>query len=157
MTIDVTLGGKLVVSHRAQFDVLALCYQKDLDTGPAKAAALKEKCGDDLAVPKTFDQMRDQAGSFANPPNSYGTQYVGKDDAIVGRFYERDVASGDRVFNDEFTPAVNSPATQYWIEATNLMERRPGFGRVTERLSVSNQPGETVLVADHIYRVACWP
>jgi acyl dehydratase len=33
------------------------------------------------------------------------------------------------------------------------MEKRPGFGRVTERLTVTNQNGDTVLVADHIYMV----
>ena len=33
------------------------------------------------------------------------------------------------------------------------MDKRPGFGRVTERLTVINQKGETVLVADHIYMV----
>jgi acyl dehydratase len=39
------------------------------------------------------------------------------------------------------------------IIATEPMEKRPGFGRVTERLTVTNQHGDTVLVADHIYMV----
>jgi acyl dehydratase len=43
------------------------------------------------------------------------------------------------------------------ITAKDLMEKRAGFGRVTERLSVRNQRGETVLVADHIYMVECRP
>lgn len=33
------------------------------------------------------------------------------------------------------------------------MEKRPSFGRVVERLTVTKQTGETVLVADHIYMV----
>lgn len=37
------------------------------------------------------------------------------------------------------------------------MEKRPGFGRVTERLTVTKQTGEVALVADHIYMVGCRP
>lgn len=37
------------------------------------------------------------------------------------------------------------------------MEKRPGFGRVTERLTVTKQTGEAALVADHIYMVECRP
>ena len=39
------------------------------------------------------------------------------------------------------------------IIAKELMDKRPGHGRVTERLTVTKQTGETVLVADHIYMV----
>lgn len=39
------------------------------------------------------------------------------------------------------------------IIAAEPMEKRPGFGRITERLTVTNQTGDTVLVADHIYMV----
>ena len=41
--------------------------------------------------------------------------------------------------------------------AAEPMEKRPGFGRVTERLTVTNQKDETVLVADHIYMVERQP
>ena len=33
------------------------------------------------------------------------------------------------------------------------MDKRPGHGRVTERLTVTKQTAEVALVADHIYRV----
>lgn len=39
------------------------------------------------------------------------------------------------------------------ITAMEAMEKRPGYGRVTERLTVTKQSGETTLVADHIYMV----
>lgn len=39
------------------------------------------------------------------------------------------------------------------IVAKEPMEKRPGYGRVTERLTVTKQTGEVVLVADHIYMV----
>ncbi|WP_425073299.1 MaoC family dehydratase [Sagittula sp. S175] len=39
------------------------------------------------------------------------------------------------------------------IIGKEVMEKRPGYGRVTERLTVSKSTGETALVADHIYMV----
>ncbi|WP_283178552.1 MaoC/PaaZ C-terminal domain-containing protein [Gemmobacter sp. 24YEA27] len=45
--------------------------------------------------------------------------------------------------------------TRVEIIGKELMEKRPGFGRVTERLIVTKQTGETALVADHIYMVEC--
>ncbi|NIZ02872.1 MaoC family dehydratase [Thalassospira lucentensis] len=43
------------------------------------------------------------------------------------------------------------------ITAKEVMEKRPGFGRVTERLTVTNQKDEVALVADHIYMVEMKP
>ena len=45
------------------------------------------------------------------------------------------------------------------VEITDkeVMEKRPGYGRVTERLTVTNQKDETALVADHIYMVDMRP
>lgn len=105
-----TLDGKLVMLPRAQFDVSALYYQKSLYADPAKAEAFKAKYGYDLAVPETWDQVTDQAEFFAAPPNFYGTQFAGKDEAIVGRFYELVVANGGTLFNEDFSPAFNSDA-----------------------------------------------
>ncbi|KHQ52841.1 MULTISPECIES: ABC transporter substrate-binding protein [Mameliella] len=105
-----TLGGKLVMLPRAQFDVSALYYQKDIYEDAEKAAAFEAEYGYPLAVPETWDQLKDQAIFFADPPNFYGTQYAGKDEAIVGRFYELVVANGGKLFNDDFSPAFNSDA-----------------------------------------------
>ena len=105
-----TVNGKLTMLPRAQFDVSALYYQKSLYADPAKAEAFKSKYGYDLAVPETWDQFRDQAIFFADPPNFYGTQYAGKDEAINGRFYELVVANGGKMFNDDMSPAFNSDA-----------------------------------------------
>ncbi|WP_283178558.1 sugar ABC transporter substrate-binding protein [Gemmobacter sp. 24YEA27] len=105
-----TIDGKLVMLPRAQFDVSALYYQKSLYADPAKAEAFKAKYGYDLAPPETWDQFREQAEFFADPPNFYGTQYAGKDEAINGRFYELVVANGGKMFNDDMSPAFNSDA-----------------------------------------------
>lgn len=39
------------------------------------------------------------------------------------------------------------------IIGKEVMEKRPGYGRVTERLTVLKQDDEVALVADHIYMV----
>ncbi|WP_460275671.1 ABC transporter substrate-binding protein [Celeribacter sp. ULVN23_4] len=105
-----TIGGKLVMLPRAQFDVSALYYQKDLYEDADKAAAFEAEYGYPLAVPETWEQVKDQAIFFADPPNFYGTQYAGKDEAIVGRFYEMIVAEGGNLFDEEFHPIFNSDA-----------------------------------------------
>ncbi len=43
------------------------------------------------------------------------------------------------------------------ITEKELMEKRPGFGRVVERLTVTKQADEVVLVTDHIYMVQVRP
>lgn len=105
-----TLDGRLVMLPRAQFDVSALYYQKSLYTDPAAAEAFKAQYGYDLAVPETWAQMADQAKFFTKAPNFYGTQFAGKDEAIVGRYYELVVAEGGTLFNADFSPAFNSDA-----------------------------------------------
>ena len=105
-----TLGGKLVMLPRAQFDVSALYYQKSLYQDDAKKAAFKEKYGYELAPPDTWQQVTDQAIFFSSPPDFYGTQYAGKEEAINGRFYEMLVAEGGEYLDADGKPAFNSEA-----------------------------------------------
>ena len=105
-----TLGGRLVMLPRAQFDVSVLYYQKSLYEDAAKKAAYKAQFGTDLAPPTTLEEFKRQAIFFADPPNFYGTQYAGKDEGATGRFYEMVVANGGKMFNDDWTPAFNSDA-----------------------------------------------
>ena len=105
-----TLDGKLVMLPRAQFDVSALYYQKSLYEDEAKKAEFKEKYGYDLAPPNTWKEVADQAKFFANPPDFYGTQFAGKEEAINGRFYEMLVAEGGEYLDAEGRPAFNSEA-----------------------------------------------
>ncbi|NIZ02879.1 ABC transporter substrate-binding protein [Thalassospira lucentensis] len=115
-----TFDGELVMLPRAQFDVSALYYQKDLYDDAARAKAFEEEYGYKLAVPETWAQVKDQAIFFADPPNFYGTQYAGKDEAIVGRYYEMVVAEGGKLFNDDFSPAFDSEegkrALQWFVD-----------------------------------------
>ncbi|MDQ0322376.1 multiple sugar transport system substrate-binding protein [Pararhizobium capsulatum DSM 1112] len=105
-----TLNGKLVMLPRAQFDVSALYYQKSLYQDEAKKTAFKEKYGYDLTPPDTWQQVTDQAEFFAAPPNFYGTQFAGKEEALNGRFYEMLVADGGEYLDKDGRPALNSEA-----------------------------------------------
>jgi multiple sugar transport system substrate-binding protein len=105
-----TLNDKLVMLPRAQFDVSALYYQKSLYNDEAKKKAFKEKYGYDLTPPDTWQQVSDQAAFFSNPPDFYGTQFAGKEEAINGRFYEMIVAEGGEYLDKDGRPAFNSEA-----------------------------------------------
>ncbi|WP_299556061.1 extracellular solute-binding protein [uncultured Tateyamaria sp.] len=106
------VDGALVMLPRAQFDVSVMYYLKSNYEDAEKAAAFKAEYGYDLAPPTTWDQVKDQAIFFSDPPNFYGTQYAGKDEAIVGRFYELVVAEGGLYVDEDFKPVFNSEAGQ---------------------------------------------
>ncbi len=105
-----TLGGKVVMLPRAQFDVSAMYYQKSLFADEDNKAKFKEQYGYDLTPPDTLQQWSDQAKFFANPPDFYGTQYAGKEEAINGRFYEILRAEGGEYLDADGRPAFNSEA-----------------------------------------------
>ena len=104
-----TVNGRLVQLPRHS-DVSNFFYQKSLYEDDARKAAFKEKYGYDLAPPETWAQVKDQAIFFAAPPDFYGFQFVGKDEAITGRFYEMLVAEGGQMFDDNWVPTFNSEA-----------------------------------------------
>jgi multiple sugar transport system substrate-binding protein len=107
-----TVGGKLLMLPRAQFDVSVLYYLKSNYQDKEKAAEFKAKYGYDLSIPDTWDQVKDQAIFFSDPPNFYGTQFAGKGEAIVGRFYEMVVAEGGNYLDKDNRPIFNSEAGQ---------------------------------------------
>lgn len=104
-----TVNGRLVQLPRHS-DVSNLYYIKDLYEDSTKQANFKKKYGYDLAPPETWAQVKDQAIFFADPPNFFGTQYVGKDEAITGRFYEMLIAEGGQLFDKDWNPTFNSEA-----------------------------------------------
>lgn len=104
-----TVDGRLVQLPRHS-DISNLFYRKSLYEDAASKSAFKAEYGYALAPPQTWDQFRDQAIFFADAPNFYGTQYVGKDEAITGRFYELLVANGGALFDEDWNPAFNSEA-----------------------------------------------
>lgn len=103
-----TVEGRLVQLPRHS-DVSNLFYQKSLYEDADNQAAFEAEYGYALTPPDTFNQFRDQAMFFADAPSFYGTQYVGKDEAITGRFYEMLVANGGNLFDEDWNPTFNSP------------------------------------------------
>lgn len=113
-----TVDGRLVQLPRHS-EVSNLFYLKSLYEDEGDIAAFKAEHGYDLAPPETWDQFRDQAIFFADAPNFFGTQYVGKDEAITGRFYELLVANGGALFDENWNPTFNSAAgvaTVQWFK-----------------------------------------
>ncbi|WP_245472761.1 extracellular solute-binding protein, partial [Mesorhizobium sp. M7A.F.Ca.MR.148.00.0.0] len=104
------IDGKLEMLPRAQFDVSALYYQKSLYENADNKTKFKAKYGYDLVPPDTWKEVTDQAEFFANPPNFYGTQFAGKEEAINGRFYEMVVAEGGEYLDKDGKPVFNSEA-----------------------------------------------
>jgi multiple sugar transport system substrate-binding protein len=104
-----TVDGRLVQLPRHS-DVSNLFYIKSLYEDADNQAGFKAEYGYDLMPPETWSQVKDQALFFANPPDFFGTQFVGKDEAITGRFYEMLVAEGGALFSDDWEPTFNSEA-----------------------------------------------
>ncbi len=104
-----TVDGRLVQLPRHS-DVSNLFYIKSIFEDADNQAAFRDEYGYDLAPPETWDQVKDQAMFFADPPDFFGTQFVGKDEAITGRFYEMLVAEGGQLFSDDWEPTFNSDA-----------------------------------------------
>lgn len=104
-----TVEGRLVQLPRHS-DISNLFYKKSLYADKKNQRNFKNKYGYKLAPPKTWKQFKDQAIFFADPPTFYGTQFVGKDEAITGRFYELLVAEGGNIFDKKYNPVFNSAA-----------------------------------------------
>lgn len=103
------VDGRLVQLPRVT-DVSNIYYQKELYENPDNQAKYKEKFGTDLAPPKTFDEFKQQAIFFSNPPNLYGTVFAGKDEGMTGRFMEVLRANGGDMFDADWNPIFNSEA-----------------------------------------------
>ncbi len=105
-----TINGKLEMLPRAQFDVRALYYQKSLYESKKNQRDFLKKYGYALKPPKTWNQVKDQAIFFSKFKNMYGTQFAGKDEALVGTFYEFLISDGGQMFDKNFNPTFDSKA-----------------------------------------------
>ena len=117
-----TVDGRLVQLPRHS-DVSNLFYIKSLYENEDNKTRFKAEYGYDLTPPETWAQAKDQAIFFANPPDFYGTQFVGKDEAVTGRFYEMLVAEGGAMFDENWKPIFNSEegvrALQWFVDLYN--------------------------------------
>ncbi len=113
-----TVDGRLVQLPRHS-DISNLYYIKSLFEDADNQAKFEAEYGYALTPPETWDQVKDQAMFFADAPTFYGTQFVGKDEAITGRFYELLIANGGALFDDDWNPTFNSAAG---VEAVNFFK-----------------------------------
>lgn len=104
-----TVDGRLVQLPRHS-DVSNLFYIASLYQDADNRARFEAEYGYALTPPETWQQVSDQAMFFADPPDFFGTQFVGKDEAVTGRFYEMLIAEGGELFTDDWAPVFNSEA-----------------------------------------------
>lgn len=117
-----TVNGVLTALPRDS-DISGLYYQKSLFADPQNQKKFKEKYGYDLAPAQTWAQFKDQAIFFTNPPDRYGTAFVGKDEGLTGRFFEMLTVNGGEFFDKNYKPAFNSQvgvdALQWFVDLYN--------------------------------------
>lgn len=114
-----TVDGRLVQLPRHS-DVSNLFFIRSLYEDTDNQERFQAEYGYELAPPETWAQVADQAKFFANPPDFFGTQFVGKDEAITGRFYEMLVAEGGALFDEDWNVTFNSEegvrALQWFVD-----------------------------------------
>lgn len=97
-------------------DIGGLFYRTDLFDDPDEQAAFLEKYGRVLTVPQTWKEFAEVATFFTRPPNLYGTQFAGSEEALTGRFYEILYSSGGEFIDSSGKAAFNSPAGVATVE-----------------------------------------
>jgi multiple sugar transport system substrate-binding protein len=86
------------------FDISCMHYRTDL--GLEKA-------------PETWDEFKQMALDVTkNNLGIFGTEFVGKEEALTGRFYEVQTAEGGELFDDKWEPTMNGPAG---VKAASMM------------------------------------
>ncbi|MCX6089010.1 MAG: sugar ABC transporter substrate-binding protein [Candidatus Atribacteria bacterium] len=90
-------------------DISSLHYRTDVFHNPDIQKAYKEKFGKDLKVPETWDEFKDIALFLSKPPEMYGTEFAGKEEALSGRFWDILMSYGGKIIDENNKPAFNGP------------------------------------------------
>ena len=114
-----TVDDRLVQLPRVT-DVSNIYYNKLIYDDPDNKERYKAKFGTDLAPPKTYDEYKQQAIFFSNPPTVYGTAFPGKDEGLTGRFMEAVRANGGDMLDANNRPIFNQKpgidALQWFVD-----------------------------------------
>lgn len=103
-------------------DAIGLVYRKDLFEDPEEKKAFKTKYGYELAVPKTYEQLKDIAGFFTRPDqNLYGIALYGSRDydAVTTAFNNVLWSFGGELWDPKTRKVegfINSPASLAALE-----------------------------------------
>jgi multiple sugar transport system substrate-binding protein len=90
-------------------DISALYYRTDIFNDPEVRKKFREKYGYELRPPETWDEFKEIAIFLSNPPELYGTQFAGKEEALTGRFWDILMAYGGKIIDENYKPAFNGP------------------------------------------------
>ncbi len=90
-------------------DISALHYRTDLFEDPELQESFEAEYGYPLAVPETWDQFEDIALFLSDPPEMYGAQFAGTEEALSGRFWDILMAHGGQIIDEDYQPAFHGP------------------------------------------------
>lgn len=108
-------------------DISCLYYRTDLFNDPDEKAAFMEQYGRELTVPETWDEFAEVAAFFSRPPDLYGTQFAGAEEALTGRFYEVLFSNGGEFLDESGYAAFNSPTGVAAVQMLQKLYQKGGM------------------------------
>ncbi|MDE2841017.1 MAG: sugar ABC transporter substrate-binding protein, partial [Chloroflexota bacterium] len=106
------LDGALVQIPRT-VDARILFYRKDLWSDPVEKERFQRQYGRTLAVPRTWDEVRDIATFFTRPPDLFGFAFPGHSSGLFGSFFELVAMAGGTLFDEQLNPSFNTAAGRW--------------------------------------------
>ncbi len=106
------VDGALVQVPR-NVDARILFYRSDLFSDPGEQARFQRQYGRPLAVPDTWDEVRDIATFFTRPPDLFGFAFPGHSSGLFGTFYELAAMAGGTLFDADLTPSFDTRAGRW--------------------------------------------
>ncbi|MGH7081540.1 MAG: ABC transporter substrate-binding protein, partial [Acetobacteraceae bacterium] len=105
-------------------DLLQVAYRTDLFNDPKEKAAFKQKYGQELAVPATWDDFMKVAEFFTRPPNLYGTAFYAARGFCYAWFVNIFAGLGGHWFGTKMQPGINS---EEGVKALSLLVEMKKF------------------------------
>ncbi|MGH7121808.1 MAG: ABC transporter substrate-binding protein [Acetobacteraceae bacterium] len=105
-------------------DLLQVAYRTDLFNDPKEKAAFKQKYGQDLVVPTTWDDFMKVAEFFTRPPKLYGTAFYAARGFCYAWFVNIFAGFGGHWFDAKMKPGINSDAG---VKALSLLVEMKKF------------------------------
>lgn len=106
------VNGALVQIPRS-VDARILFYRTDLWSDPAEQERFQRQYGRPLAVPRTWDEVRDIATFFTRPPDLFGFAFPGHSSGLFGTFFELVAMAGGTLFDEQLNPSFNTSAGRW--------------------------------------------
>lgn len=108
LVISYVIVGDVLFLLLCYFDVLNMFYVKLFYEDVKNKVVFKFEYGYDLILLEIWVQVVDQVKFFVNLFDCYGIYFVGKDEGIIGCFYEMLIVEGGQFLNDDMFLVFNS-------------------------------------------------